>query len=163
KYGRRWIGGMFVGWLLLGGAGAGAWFLAPDAVHEQAAELIAQSPNANFKKKAAEKDKGLLDKAAVAEKELRELQDKTAEEKKKVEKEIMVLKEAEKSAKDVRELIKNKLGEKATFKDLTPILRTALAAKQAAEKKYESLAKALEGKLIESADKVEIADVDKAL
>ncbi len=34
KYGRRWLGGMFLMFLLLGGAGAGVWFAKPELIDE---------------------------------------------------------------------------------------------------------------------------------
>ncbi len=34
KYGRRWLGGMFLGMILVGGAGAGVWYLQPDLLEE---------------------------------------------------------------------------------------------------------------------------------
>ena len=39
KYGRRWLGGMILGWLLLGGAGYGVWHFAPHLIKQAYAQI----------------------------------------------------------------------------------------------------------------------------
>ena len=65
KYGRAWLGGMFLGWLLLAGAAAGVWYFRPALLEQAVAEVNTLSPNAEEKPEEQKTQTQLLDQNAI--------------------------------------------------------------------------------------------------
>jgi hypothetical protein len=172
KYGRRWAGGFLLGALLLGGAGAGVWYLKPDLLDQ----LVESSPGVQagmLRGKAAQdlerKHKGLQQQYAdLQNAKLMLEKDKTegTEEAKKLKEQIDTLKLTEKTALDLRDqLIKAKaIPDNAGLKEVPDALKDLLTKKDKAEMNLGGVIKALiDGKHLDEKDKFDVADFGKML